>query len=953
MTPERYERIREIFLAARDRASAERAAFLEQCCESDQQLRQEVESLLASEQVADTFLRTPALGAEFAVGQPESLLEGETRVEQVAEPDTGPGRIGPYRILGILGQGGMGVVYRAQQDNPRRIVALKVIRPGVESPETLKRFEHESQVLGWLQHPGIAQIFEAGTAQTAQGRQPFFAMEFVEGQPLSAYAAARDLGIRARLELLAKVCDAVHHAHQKGVIHRDLKPSNILVDAGGQPKVVDFGVARITDADIRTTTLQTQTGQIIGTMAYISPEQVAGEPDQLDTRADVYALGVILFELLTGQVPLDVARKTLPQAARTITEEEPPTLSSVNRALRGDLDAILNKALEKDKRHRYQSASDLAADIRRYLADVPIMARPVTTFYQLRKFARRNKSLVFGLAGIFLVLVVGTIVSTWLAIRATNAEVLAQKRYELAEMRRAEAAMEATRASAFGDFLLSMLGHISPEIAQGRDDSLLRVVLDSAAEEIGAELAEYPDVQASIHQVIGRVYLNISRWDQAREHLQAAYEVRSELLGPNHPETLASLSGLAQVHWKQNKLEQAEAMYDDLIARYRSTLGDHDRLTLIARYDRAGVLKDRGRLDEVEHELRDLIVAMREHLNSQDDAIFEATNGLAVLALDKDQTEKAEELFRDVLRHWTEKYGPRHPKRLSLLQNLATAVKHRGDLPAAEELSRQSLALAREVYGEDHHATIQTLINLASLLFDRDQLAEAEELARQALAKAERILGSEHPDTLKAISHLGLILRNAGEFEEACTYLERAAEISEKLHGPHDSRTLNCLSSLAGLYYERRELEKSEKIMRRVVAGLEAAQGESSFSVLAARTNLGSLLIERENFAEAEEILQKTIRLTDQVAPPGHWFRWSVRMTYGQCLLKMERYEQAEKLLLECYDNLNKSLGPEHQRTRTAAGHLVNLYEAWGRPEEAARYTEAAGVSPEPADSPE
>ena len=384
MTPEQETRIRELFLAACEKAPHERTAFLRRACQDDEAVRREVESLLANDHEADAFLQIPALGVTFAVADPALMLanaapeiENQPVDSNELSPVAHPERIGPYRILGVLGRGGMGVVYEAEQDSPRRPVALKVIRPDAESPETLRRFEREGQVLAKLQHPGIAQIFEAGTADTGQGIQPFFAMELIRGQPLTRYAQAQRLSLRERLGLFAGICDAVHHAHQKGVIHRDLKPGNILVGDDGRPKILDFGVARATDADVRAVTVETAVGQLVGTIAYMSPEQIEGDPHGLDTRSDIYALGVILYELLTGRVPVEVSTKTVPQAARAIVEQEPASLSSVDRALRGDVETIVAKALEKERLRRYQSASDFAADIRRYLSDQPITARPV------------------------------------------------------------------------------------------------------------------------------------------------------------------------------------------------------------------------------------------------------------------------------------------------------------------------------------------------------------------------------------------------------------------------------------------------------------------------------------------------------------------------------------------------------------------------------------------------
>ena len=337
-----------------------------------------------------------------------------------------PDFIGHYRVVCLLGEGGMGAVYEAEQDNPRRPVALKLIRPGLVSPSLLKRFAQEAQILGRLRHPGIAQIYEAGLAEDGQ---PFFALEFVRGLPLDEYAGRERLGTAARLELLARVCDAVQHAHDHGVIHRDLKPGNILVDEAGQPKVLDFGVA-LADDDLRSSTDRTRTGQLVGTLTYMSPEQVAADPSAVDARSDVYTLGLILFELLAGRLPYELEHLSLPEAALVIREREPARLGSADSTFRGDVETIAGKALEKDKARRYSSAGDLAADLRRYLRHEPIRARPPSALYQLSKFARRHQALVGAVLGVFAALLVGTITSVLFAIKAErNARVaLGEKR---------------------------------------------------------------------------------------------------------------------------------------------------------------------------------------------------------------------------------------------------------------------------------------------------------------------------------------------------------------------------------------------------------------------------------------------------------------------------------------------------------------------------------------------
>lgn len=393
--PPDFGRLRALFERACELPRARQQEFVAEACAGEPALRDALQKLLASD-------RDPLPAFD----------------ELEVEPGL-PERIGRFRILSVLGEGGMGVVYRAQQEQPRREVALKVVRSSLLGEEQRRRFLLEAQVLGWLNHPGIAQIYEAGTADGAVGSQPYFAMELIAGEPIHRFVESRALGLRDRLALLASVADAVHHAHQKGVVHRDLKPANVLVTEEGSPKVVDFGVARVTVPDGDLPTTHTLAGQLVGTLTHMSPEQVAGDPSAIDARADVYALGVLAYEILTGSAPFDLAGKTVPQATRTILEETATRIGALDTRCSGDVETIVGKALEKEPAQRYASAGEFAADLRRYLADQPIAARPPSTWYQIRKFSRRHRALVGAVACAATVLVLATL---WSAVMYTRAE---------------------------------------------------------------------------------------------------------------------------------------------------------------------------------------------------------------------------------------------------------------------------------------------------------------------------------------------------------------------------------------------------------------------------------------------------------------------------------------------------------------------------------------------------
>jgi WD40 repeat protein/predicted Ser/Thr protein kinase len=443
MADEQRERAWAVFDELADVRADQREAVLRAACGDDLALRAEVDRLLAlDDRLAPTedrtgFLRSPLLhkaGPAFPAGAPAQLAQGKLNL---------PHHIGGYRVLRLLGAGGMGAVYEAEQDSPHRAVALKVIRAGLLAPELLKRFAQEVEILGRLHHPGIAQIYEASVAEDGQ---PFFAMEFIRGLPLDEYARLRSLTLRDRVELLARVCDAVQHAHDQGVIHRDLKPANILVDESGQPKVLDFGVARATDADLITGAGLTQTGQLLGTPSYMSPEQVGADPAAIDRRADVYALGVILFELLAHRLPLQLANRPLAEAARLILEEEPPRLGSINPELRGDVETIVAKAMEKDAARRYPSAAELAVDLRHWLAHEPILARPPSALYHLCKFARRHKGLVGGVLATVAALVLGLVGTILFAVGEARQRRQAEQNAQVANDKTREVKFQEYRA---------------------------------------------------------------------------------------------------------------------------------------------------------------------------------------------------------------------------------------------------------------------------------------------------------------------------------------------------------------------------------------------------------------------------------------------------------------------------------------------------------------------------
>jgi tetratricopeptide (TPR) repeat protein/predicted Ser/Thr protein kinase len=870
----RHQRIKELFEAARCRAESERDAFLAAECGGDEALRCEVRTLLDLHDASPDFLREPALGSGFRLPDPHGLA-AETQGEI-------PTRIGPYEIIGILGEGGMGTVYTAQQEYPRRTVALKVIRPGVASPAMLRRFEHEAQMLARLQHPGIAQIFEAGTIGGDREARPFFAMELVRGRPLTAYCDEHALGTRDRLALVALVCDAVHCAHQQGVVHRDLKPENILVDESAQPKILDFGVARATDSDVQVTTLRTDVGQLLGTVPYMSPEQVVGDSRGLDTRSDVYALGVVCYELLAGRLPLDVRDKTIPEAARIIQEADPTRLSSIDRALRGDVETIVGKALEKDKDRRYASASDLAADIRRYLADKPIVARPASSFYQLRKFTKRNKALVGAAVAVCAALVAGTTLATIGMFRAEH---------------------EARRARAVSDFFKETLGGVTPETSRGMvaDGPLAEMtvvqLLRDAEDKIGASFAGEPELEAEVRLSIGHAYFRLGLFERAEEQQRTAMDLRRETLGEDDPQTLTAASELAFVLSNQGKTAEAEPLLQAAHDGLREALGEADPATLAAATWLAAAFIGNSRYAEAETLLRRTVEVQRDALGADDRETLQSLNQLARVCMWQGRLDEAEVLARGTLEASRRAHGPDDITGLYASYMLTWALLQQRRHVEAEIIARQTVDGYRRVFGETHPYVPHVTSALAAILGAKGEVDEAERLFASVLRSQREELDPDHWYTFVTAELYGRFLNDLGRFDESEPLLREAVGTAGRSLGPHHPRTFAVQTTHARALRGLGRAEEAESVARYVVETME-----------------------RE--------LPENIRLP------------ASRCEHGRCLTALGRYGEAEEELLSVYERERRLFGPASVGTQGCLDALVALYAAWDRPQEAQAWRE-------------
>jgi tetratricopeptide (TPR) repeat protein/predicted Ser/Thr protein kinase len=736
--------------------------------------------------------RSPASGA--AVTSAGLAAEAKTSL---------PPRIGQYRVLRLLGEGGMGAVYEAEQDQPRRLVALKVIRAGWASPELIRRFEQESQALGRLHHPGIGQIYEAGTAETPFGVQPYFAMELIHGTPLVQYAEEHKLNTHQRLELMIAVCEAVEHAHQRGIIHRDLKPGNIIVDETGQPKILDFGLARATDSDAQATR-QTDMGQILGTLAYMSPEQVLADPLALDMRSDVYALGVILYELLAHRMPYALSN-LLHEAVETIRLSEPAKLSSVDRSYRGDIETIVAKALEKDKERRYPSAAALANDIRRYLNDEPIVARPASTSYQIAKFARRHKALVAGASAVFVVLVAGILASTWQAVRARRAQ--------------HEAERQSAIAQAVNDFLQKDLLAQASAYNQSKPDPDLKVrtALDRAAQNIGGKFKDQPEVEAAIRQTVGNSYILLGLFAEARQQLEAALALSPH---DENPKTLSIEADLGRVLYSQGKYPQAEAVLQKVVDARRKVLGPEDPDTLSSMNRLAQVDQAEGNYPQAEA-LNQTVLNIRLRVLGPEN---QATLGtMDLLAIDYGYEAKYAEsaaLLEKILEIRRRVFGAENLNALLSMNNLAIDYKHEGKYAQAEALYSQEIAIQRRMLGPEHPDTLSTMNNLASVYYSEGKSAQSEALNQTVLEARRRVLGPEHPKSLGSMNNLAMDYKEEGKYAQAEELNQTAMKICLRVLGPGHRETLESMTNLASDFEHQGKYPQAEELVQQ---GLKSA----------------------------------------------------------------------------------------------------------------------------------
>jgi eukaryotic-like serine/threonine-protein kinase len=882
ITPERWHLIDALFDEALDVDPDARAAFLDDRCPPD--LRASVDALLRGSSRSDGL--APGEGLRSALA--ETLLGELDRGEPVAGGPERGGRIGDYELVRLLGEGGMGEVWEAEQTGPvSRRVALKVVRAGMDTKRVTARFDAERQALALMNHPNVAQVFGGGTAPSGR---PYFVMELVKGVNLRQCCRDRDLPLAARLSLFLQVCDGVQHAHHKGLVHRDLKPSNILVaerDGQPQPKIIDFGVARALDERHAPGTTLTEQGQIVGTLEYMSPEQADFVSRDVDTRSDVYSLGVILYELLADALPFTA--EALPgrdylELLRNIRETDPPRPSlrvdeARSRRLRGELDWIVMKAIEKDRARRYVSAHELAEDVRRHLASQPVLACPPSRTYRMRKLVRRHRATVAGAALATIALVAGAAVAAHQAVRATRAERAARA--------------DAETARQVSDFLVQLFEVSDPAVAKG-ETVTARELLDRGAARITGELADQPLVRARLETVVGEIYRKLGLYGPAGPLLEDALSISERLLGPDDPEAVRSLFVLARLHSDRKDADHAEALLRRTLERLART--PDEVLEAQVRRELGTVLRGRARFPEAEALHRQALASLVRALGPTHLEVGRAWQDLGNTLRYANRPVEAEDALRRALAIKEAALGADHLEVGSLLTWVASLTTEDGRLEEARMLAQRALAVQEKGLGPDHPSVATTLVVLASIEFDLGALEEGVGRLQRALVMRERAFGPEHYQTGIVLNNLGLAQLTLGRYPEATRTLERALAVSLKSRGPDHPQTSFALGRLGDLHRLTGDLRAAETAYGRALAGTGALGDSESPYVVPNLRGWGRLLTRRGRLEEADAALTRALGLAEAASPSSNEIAPTLAAV-AELRLRQGRAEEARGLL--------------------------------------------------------
>lgn len=851
-----------------------------------------------------------------------------------------------YKLLEELGSGGMGVVYKAEQIKPvKRNVALKIIKLGMDTKQVVARFETERQALAVMDHPNIAKVFDGGTTETGR---PYFVMEIVRGLPITEYCDKHKLTTRERLELLTHVCQAIQHAHQKGVIHRDLKPSNILVmvqEDKPVPKIIDFGIAKAIEHRLTERTLFTEQGQLIGTPEYMSPEQAEMSGLDVDTRTDIYSLGVILYELLVGVLPFDpetLRSASFGEIQRIIREKEPPKAStrlstlgdtqtsiaehrkadpsSLRKELKGDLDWITMRAMAKDRTQRYASASELEADIERYIRHEPVVAGPPSTIYRIRKYIKRHKVGVAAAALVILAILIGitgTSIGLFKAVRA-------EKR----------ARMEAETAQQVSDFLVELFKVSDPSEARGNTVTA-REILDKGADKIDRELKDEPLVRARLMNTMGEVYHSLGLYNDAQALLEKGLAIREQSLDPVDPAVAESLTALGNLFWRKGNYERARSLHERALEIRKEVFGPEHRTVASSLNNLANLLSDSGDYEGAKPLYERAVEIWEKTSGSDDTDLAIALNGLGLLLYEMGDYDEARPLYERSLAIYEKILGAEHPDLTNPLMNLGMLLRAIGEYEKARSHYERSLAIEEKTFGPEHPHIATTLSNLAILHATTANFEAARPLFERVLAINEKALGPEHPKVGSDVTNLGIINAQMGDFKTARPLLERGLAIKEKALGPNHPRVANDINNLASLLRDMGDSEAALPLVERALAIREKTLGPEHPSVASSLNALADVLVETGDFAGVKPLFERALTIQEKAVGPDHADVATILNSFAEFLCKTQQYEEAKSLYERALSIKEKALGADHPKVALSLKGLGELLSKTGKHKQA------------------
>lgn len=955
---------------------SQRNEYITQACDNNERLITKVKEQLRyiSQSEEEGFL-------EGVVTDQHTFIQN---LEQQWDQPEHPGElinrtIGPYRITELLGRGGMGAVYKAERVDGafHQTVAIKLIKRDVESEETIRRFKQEREILAGLHHPNIAQLYDGGVTKDGI---PYLVMEFVDGEPITRYCKRKNLDLNGHLDLFLKVCEAVMYAHRNLVVHRDLKPSNILVTEDGTIKLLDFGVAKLLDdtaydSTTKTRAPLTQTGRPIMTPEYAAPEQFRAE--KITTLADVYSLGVLFYELLTGLRPYDLSEKSFAEIERLVCEKEPPKLSTQAGRLpassngffspdklRGDLDVISVKTLRKEPKERYGSVQELQEDIKRHITGLPIAARPATARYRIRKFARRHRT-GMTVTALVILMIAGFITALIYQQSITRQE-------------RDQAQLEAQKATEVTEFLLGLFEANEP-LTSPTDTITARALLERGIRR-AEEMENQPLVQAQMLDVMGRVYQSLGRYDNAEPLLRKALTLREVRLGGKHVEVAESLNHLAVLLMTKGKYNDAEPIFNRSINLMRAVLGENDSLITVTMNNLAILLQKQGKFAESETLHREVLEMRRDLFGDVHADVSGSLYNLAATLYWKGNYDEAGTLYKKALDMQSQLLGHTHSSTIITMNGLAATLEANGDFASADSLYREALSIQRRLLGNEHPHVATIITNLANLLVRQNKLAEAEALHKEALAirrnyldeanpevgeslyclaflrtrmgdyeEAEQlyretidawrpVLGENHPNIAKARNNIAHNLTKQGRYREALAINRDVLEKHRTIYGDKSSQVALSFGNIAWNLYHTEQYTEAEKYYRKALAMRRALYDSDHPDIADALSGLGAVLCEQDKYEEAENLQKKSLRMRRKLHGDNHPRVATSLSRLGELHMRTARYSEAESTLLEAFQLRHNELGIDHPKTNQSAQQLLDLYQAWNKQEKVAEY---------------